>query len=317
MQLPKIIYIAGYGRSGSTLLDITLSQGHGIFSGGELSSITHFLLSQHSLCACGLPLFECPVWGDILNRMMHYLNVEGISPLAFQRLQKHIESVFSLAELKAFGKWFIANKSQLDIYTRFYKELFGAIGELGFDYVIDSSKSSRWVAARPVALHRLIGAPLTLFHLSRHPQAVIQSMCKGSNRDLEKGIIRKRRFPIARPCLGWTGANISASIASQLIGREKSVFIRYEDFISNPSKEVKKLCIAAKLDPTRILRWLIDDQQNSKNHTLGGNRVRFENVRIDPTRGNYKANFPSSLNWLLYLMIRPLIIKYSYDRVAN
>ncbi len=80
---------------------------------------------------------------------------------------------------------------------------------------------------------------------------------------------------------------------------------------------MKKLCIAARLDPTRILRWLIDDQRNSKNHTLGRNRVRFENVRIDPTRGNYKANFPSSLNWVLYLIIRPLIIKYSYDRGAN
>ncbi len=201
-MFPHIIYIAGYGRSCSTLLDITLSQGDGVFSGGELSSITHFLLSQHSLCACGLPLFECPVWGHIFNRMMRYLNAEGISPLAFQRLQRRIESVFSLVELKAFGKWFIANKSQLGVYMRFYKELLDAIGELGFDYVVDSSKSSWFFAARPAALQRLIGAPLTLLHLSRHPQAVIQSMCKGSNRDLEKGIIRKRRFPIARPCLG-------------------------------------------------------------------------------------------------------------------
>ena len=50
---PTIIYIAGYGRSGSTVLDIMLGDHPRIFSGGELTYLfddykraRHFLLSN-------------------------------------------------------------------------------------------------------------------------------------------------------------------------------------------------------------------------------------------------------------------------------
>lgn len=43
----KVLYIAGWGRSGSTILDNVLGQVEGFFSGGELSYLWERGLSEN------------------------------------------------------------------------------------------------------------------------------------------------------------------------------------------------------------------------------------------------------------------------------
>lgn len=314
MPLPRVIYIAGYGRSGSTLLDIVLSQESTVFSGGELRSIGTLLMESHSLCTCGLSFHQCPVWGKIFDTMLTFLKNEGINALAFQRLQNRIESMFSLILLKASGNWLTANKTELDIYTKFYTKLLSSIADLGFDYVVDSSKTARGNAARPLALQSLVGVPITLIHMVRHPLAVLNSVSKGLNRDFEKGLSRKRLFSVPRACLGWPIANLSASIASQLMPERSAAFIRYEDLLISPDTEINRLCTLIGLNPSPILKWLQEDRRNSERHTLAGNRMRFENVRIDPTRGVSSQKLALSLNWMVSFLLWPLVKKYGYKR---
>lgn len=62
----KVIFIAGTGRSGSTLLDLMLGNGPGCFSAGEMYALfwprrPHHLLS--SGCICGDP--ECNFWSSL------------------------------------------------------------------------------------------------------------------------------------------------------------------------------------------------------------------------------------------------------------
>ena len=57
-----VLFIAGFGRSGSTLLDRLLGSTPGVHSGGELAAIwTHGLVDDR-LCSCGAPFSGCPFW---------------------------------------------------------------------------------------------------------------------------------------------------------------------------------------------------------------------------------------------------------------
>ena len=50
----KIIYIAGYGRSGSTLLARILGSHENIFTVGELINFLNLVNIDDSICSCGI-----------------------------------------------------------------------------------------------------------------------------------------------------------------------------------------------------------------------------------------------------------------------
>ncbi len=63
----KVLYIAGYERSGSTLLHNVLGQLDGFFAAGELAKIWDRSLIENRRCGCGAPFRECEVWRRILT----------------------------------------------------------------------------------------------------------------------------------------------------------------------------------------------------------------------------------------------------------
>ena len=63
----KVLYIAGLGRSGSTILQNVLGELESFFPGGEICSIGQRYV-QKRLCGCKKPLAECDVWKRVLNR---------------------------------------------------------------------------------------------------------------------------------------------------------------------------------------------------------------------------------------------------------
>src|SRR5207249_8771406 len=62
----KVLYVAGSGRSGSTILDRILGQVDGFFSAGELCNLWGRGLLARRRCGCGTPVPDCPVWGAVL-----------------------------------------------------------------------------------------------------------------------------------------------------------------------------------------------------------------------------------------------------------
>src|SRR5204862_6576366 len=57
-----VLYIGGWGRSGSTLLAHVLAEVPGFVSVGELRYVWQAGPEANELCGCGLPFDECPVW---------------------------------------------------------------------------------------------------------------------------------------------------------------------------------------------------------------------------------------------------------------
>src|SRR5690242_10887667 len=63
----KVLFIAGSGRSGSTLLDMLLGQINGFYSTGELRFIWERGFGQNQLCGCGKPFRECDFWTEVVK----------------------------------------------------------------------------------------------------------------------------------------------------------------------------------------------------------------------------------------------------------
>ena len=70
--MAKIIYIAGLGHSGSTLLDMSLGAAHGVYGLGELKTLMdENSRDRHlrSTCSCGKIAGKCEVWKDFPSVM--------------------------------------------------------------------------------------------------------------------------------------------------------------------------------------------------------------------------------------------------------
>jgi len=57
-----VLYIGGWGRSGSTLLAHVLGEVPGFVSVGELRYVWQAGPGANELCGCGLQFAECPFW---------------------------------------------------------------------------------------------------------------------------------------------------------------------------------------------------------------------------------------------------------------
>jgi hypothetical protein len=62
----KLVYIGGYGHSGSTLLEYLLTASPDVIACGEVASVVREGLKKKK-CTCGRPAKECPVWGAHLT----------------------------------------------------------------------------------------------------------------------------------------------------------------------------------------------------------------------------------------------------------
>src|SRR3954471_14829623 len=61
-----VLFIAGSGRCGSTLVDRILGGYEGVFAAGEIRNLWDRGWSNHGRCGCGRPIRECPVWSGVV-----------------------------------------------------------------------------------------------------------------------------------------------------------------------------------------------------------------------------------------------------------
>lgn len=169
-KLGKIVYIGGYGRSGSTILSLVLGQLEGVSSIGEIGALTR-AIQEHRNCTCGSALVECVFWGEFLGSKRCFSSDK--------------ESLLADSALS-----FAFNKSQAR-------------------YLVDSTKTSYKNFSRPYNLRKR-GFEIYFIHLVRDLTDVIKSAKKGANSALEQGSAERKKLVVLRTILSWSAANIFA-----------------------------------------------------------------------------------------------------------
>ena len=88
----KVLYIAGFERSGSTILNKVLGQIDGFVAWGELRDIWQHGIIENRRCTCGAWFKECPAWNKILDEAFGSIDQVKASEMT-QLLQKTRASV--------------------------------------------------------------------------------------------------------------------------------------------------------------------------------------------------------------------------------
>jgi hypothetical protein len=312
----KILYIMGYGRSGSTITDILLHQHPETFSVGALNNIYQWFI-RDELCACGETVNHCSFWNDVTQQAGITSQIKDLAPPL--KLQSLVEDIWHFRSLLQ-GK---LDASQTKKYAHAMEALFSSIADVGnTTVIIDSSKSTRDCTGRALALHRHTNLDIKVLHLIRDGRGVAWSAMKSAGSEERKRLINLPFFNFIRTTLSWTLVNWLARITIKALPSESVMTLKYEDLCANPASALKRVGDFVTLDFQAVSDDVLQGKELAISHNLGGNRVRFTKkltFRPDETWPDTMPLFYQRLFWMIsgWLATQLGYLKYNNDKTKT
>lgn len=295
-----VVYIAGDGRSGSTLLDRLIGAYPGTFSCGELGNLLQSAAAPDEYCACGSLAGECSFWRDVLEQW--HGSVPGFSEREYRLLQLRYERLRSL--LRPFNGMNTGSPS-FRRYAQYTRALFDTIAERsGASVIIDSSKGP----ARALALSRVPGLDLHMLHLVRDVRGVAYSLRNPNRGKPKEGVPVKKRSNL-RFAGTWATINyFCEQVRPKIPG--PNLFLRYEDYTADLDATLARL--AELLGTQRIGFEASASHLMKQGHQVAGNDGRMRPVQRVATDEVWRRQFGFALQKGLYLLVFPLMLRYRY-----
>jgi len=297
--MTKILYIAGYGRSGSTVLNIVLGNHSDIVGVGEVSLLLNDWIAPDHVCACGKPYDKCEFWSSLFQSPPSAKLVQSV-----RKIEK-----LSFVPCLLLG---LIREDNRQVYRAYQEMLFDHIASsTGKSIIIDSSKSARYIAGRPLALKKLAGENVYVLHLVRNGINTVESLAvKGSNWAIE-GLTENRKWQGIRAVLGWTIANIWASAMGRLLDADHYMLLRYEDFIAHPAATLMRIGDFCGFDAKELVERVNRDDCFKVGHLVGGNRVRLRReIRIQKSREQDQGKRLKLYHRLLFVIVARWLSRY-------
>ena len=271
-QETKVLYIAGWGRSGSTIIDNILGEIEGFFSGGEIHYLWERGLIEGRTCGCGLSLNECPVWALVLERLGESDPAALANPaevVGWQEDSVRVRHAFGLARTSPER---VRPNSSIDSYTRLLGKTYAAISAVtGARVIVDSSK-------RPsdgAALHLVPGISPYFVHLVRDPRAVAYSWRRRKAHLDRSAPTEMRRHGTADSTLSWIMWNAAIERLRRAGDPSNAMLLRYEDFVEHPRTAIEAI-VRMVGEGQAVLPFENDNTVHlGGNHTISGNPSRF------------------------------------------
>ena len=262
-------YIAGYGRSGSTLLDIILSNQKDIISLGAVDNIWKWIDKDYP-CACGERLIECHFWKKILIETEKRLSFKYTTQEKY-KLCKNFESISGIKYL-IFKK---SHKEKFLKYIELQKTLLTVIKELSnCKIIVDSSKTTLDAILRPYLIKKYIIKDTLIIHLKRKLGGVTWSSIQKAGSPERMRFIKSKFILFFKSFFACIITDLFTNI---IYGYHNYHFnLKYESFVStNGIKEIQK--IFQKYFNYRFEKNTFNEVENFKVfHNIGGNRLRFK-----------------------------------------
>lgn len=307
-----VVYIAGIGRSGSTILGRALGSISGFASVGEVMHLFGRGMARNERCACGAPVRSCPVWGAVVRDLEE--NGHCPDPAAVDAYRDRMTEGRAL--LSPFVPWKLPGaRKRLARFQALLGMAYRSIRErTGSRVVVDSSKN-------PAYARILLGTPgidLYLVHLVRDARGVAFSLEKKRQRPgtRKPSELLDRRGAALGSTL-WSAANVlTESLRDQAAGY---VRVRYRDFVRTPDEEVAR--VLASLGPVAGSSAYEDRVRHLNGgtvpldvqHVLAGNHVRDEIGRLDLEEDlEWRQALSPQKRWLVTAIALPLLMRYGY-----
>jgi hypothetical protein len=262
-----VIYIAGYGRSGSTVLDLLIGNAPNCAGLGELA---HFYgdLTSGSIEEEAIGSQRCIFWKGIGKQILPIItkNHQELSSIVYA--QRMLENLFKT--MLPSSRKHLRNTYQL-ANTNLFKLL---AEETGCNIFVDSSKTTRGTSWRAARLAKLENVKVLVLHLIRDGRGVMLSQLKGDNMKMKKEQSDIRvRFPILKTIVGWNLANMTALILRMMLSKESVHAVFYEDLVLNPEKELQRISRMLDIDLSGVIQKIKLQKPIEGFYQYRGNRM--------------------------------------------
>ncbi|QNI02376.1 hypothetical protein HXW73_05205 [Halomonas sp. SH5A2] len=264
--MKKIIYIAGYGRSGSTVLDIKIGEMVNGLSTGELGFFFRDVSKySSSRCSCGESYYACEVWGRVFEKESFNSKVEEINRRCFMSPA----FVAPYYWLKILLNGAVPSKKRLNNGT--IKILDEAFLASPSGVVIDSSKTAWFCYKRPLYLKKL-GYEVIVVHITRPLDDVLSSVSKGDNKVLMGDRKKEKFFKILRAKVSYFFSNKKAEKLSEEVPYLKVSQIDLKNDETATLEKINEFLKGAGLGAC-------DHERGGAAHLVGGNRLKYKQVK--------------------------------------
>jgi hypothetical protein len=314
----KILYIVGTGRNGSTLLDTVLGNSDKIHSTGEVFN-TFSAWRANKICSCGKAVDKCLFWSQVKELFDKSFKQSDYSILS--KIEKHFERA-PLSPLNLiFHK--IVSSQKYRLYTKFLKEFYTAIYRVSRKPVLaDSSKNP----LRGYALLNIFKEDIYFIHLVRDGRGQMWSWMKTGiippfgisirkNNKSEKKT--KDQYYWWTPWLyaiSWLIYSLLSSAVIWKAGSTKSLQIKYEDFLKDPSHHVGRISNLIAEDLSDVDKLIMRNEPFRIDHIVAGNRLRLlKEVTLRPPDEGWRAKLPAGYKKSFWLVAGWLSKLYGYQ----
>jgi hypothetical protein len=309
----KVLYVIGYGRSGSTILGNILGEREDIVHVGELRSFWGLGMLGKRVCGCGVPIRSCEFWSSALKAGFGPDSV--VDAREVRRLQREaVRLRTTRAMLRCRGSLRLAGPD-LRAYAEIADRLYRGVAEAAdARIVVDTSKHVPDAAL----LTLLPDVDPYFLHLVRDPRAVayswrrtMRSPGEGRNEEMP----RHGAFTSGR---SWLVTNVGARAVARSVGAGRSIVVRYEDFVANPRRTCERVL---DLLGEPVMGLPFEDEHTVRlgaNHTAGGNPVRLVDgatrIRLDDEWRREQGAADRLVSTTLAL---PILHRYDYPLLVR
>ncbi|WP_182523395.1 sulfotransferase [Nocardioides dongkuii] len=302
-----VLYLGGFGRSGSTLVERVLGAAPGWVNVGELVDLARSVAPADERCGCGEPFSRCAVWQrvgdlafggwteDVLDRLVRLQRVAA--------RQRHLPGL-------------VVRRGAVppplaDLRTA-YRSIYRAVAEVtGARVVVDASKG-------PALGQALAGAPgldVRVLNVVRDPRAVAWSWSRHVERPhATTGRDEMWRIPARRAAAQWSALQLEMEMIAA-VGGVRSARLRYEDFVADPVPSLVRATAALglRLDPGDLPAVEGGRVHLGPSHGLSGNPGRFRSGDLALRRDDRWADeMPAADRAVVTALTLPLLTAYGY-----
>lgn len=301
----RVLVIGGWGRCGSTLLDMMLGQVPGLVSAGEVRELWLRGCVENRPCGCGASFRTCPFWTEVGEAS--FGGWDNLDLDRVLRVRYTVDRPWGVPRLLSRRT---AGDEDLAMYGDVLARLFEGIRKVsGARVVIDSSK----LPSHTMMLRRTADVDVRLVHLVRDSRGVAYSNTKVVLKQVTEG------EPTMLPRHGAVGASARYTLYNGLTAWTNRLdvdymLLRYEDLIADPERNLRAiLAHAGEPDDVELPFLTGEGALLAENHLVDGNPVRFSKGAV-PLRPDeeWRTRMASRDRRLVTALTLPLLATYGY-----
>lgn len=309
-----VLFLGGFGRSGSTLVERLVGELPGACALGEVVHLWKRALRDDELCGCGERFHECPFWRKVGD--LAFGGWGNLDPQHVQSLKQSVDRNRYVPQLAA-PRLRPALRRAVVEYVDLYERLYAAALQVsGASVVVDSSKH----ASLAFALRWSPQLDLRVLHVVRDSPGVAHSWAKRVRRPEAPGA--EDYMPTYSPgkaSLLWSAHNgMFELLAARGVPTRR---LRYEDLLADPAARLREVAAFAGLDAETAAALVVPAEGDtaavelSTMHTVSGNPMRFTTGRVTLRRDDaWRSSLPSRERRVVTALTAPLRTRYGYLR---